>query len=211
MSTLTSVCDKASKSAQLHSTRRVSALKRAKLQLSRSVSGVGPAESTGKSETACWPDGTRPTRLSGRRRPRKPREIRGSLMAATHLGRLLHGPHGRDSFGPLITRRGGRLPLANMVLLPTTSALPYFIVVMNGSSGTFCECQDFSCQRYRAVMTCSLKSSRRSRLGVTGLSSRALSVWLQALRRVAFCRTRLVSDHLETDQLEGSVFVSHSR
>src|SRR6516225_8006403 len=78
-----------SKFAQLHSARCASASKSAKLQLSRSGSGVGSAESTGKSVTACWPGGTRPSWFSGRRRPRKPREIGGSLMAiAQPLTRL---------------------------------------------------------------------------------------------------------------------------
>src|SRR5260370_17336110 len=47
-----------------------------KVHFARSTRGVGPAESTGKSLTVCWPGGTRELLSVSRRRPLKPREMK---------------------------------------------------------------------------------------------------------------------------------------
>src|SRR5262249_52754097 len=74
MSTVTSVCGSASNSLQLHCIRTLSSNVSAKLHLARSTRGVGPAESTGKSLTRCWPGGqaggTRVGRAAAAKAPR---------------------------------------------------------------------------------------------------------------------------------------------
>src|SRR5712691_3847633 len=47
-----------------------------KVHFARSTRAVGPAESTGKSLTVCWPGGTRELLSVSRRRPLKPREMK---------------------------------------------------------------------------------------------------------------------------------------
>src|SRR5258708_37621989 len=49
-----------------------------KVHFARSTRGVGPADSTGKSLTVCWPGGTRELLSGSRRRPLKPREMKAN-------------------------------------------------------------------------------------------------------------------------------------
>src|SRR5262245_5137266 len=84
MSTFTLVCGRASNSAQLHWAIAVLRSQSEKFQLSRSVWGVGPADSTGKSLARCWPGGIRSLRVSDLR-PRKPRDIVGRVITSFFL------------------------------------------------------------------------------------------------------------------------------
>src|SRR5258708_15317500 len=54
------------------------------IQRSSGMRGVGPAESTGKSLTTCWPGGTRAALTSVRRLPLNPREMKA--MATSLVG-----------------------------------------------------------------------------------------------------------------------------
>src|SRR6188508_1988494 len=65
MSTFTLVCGRASNSAQLHWAMAVLRSQSEKFQFLRSVCGVGPADSTGKSLVRCWPGGMRSVRACG--------------------------------------------------------------------------------------------------------------------------------------------------
>src|SRR5438270_2480084 len=61
-------------------------------QPARSGLGVGPAESTGKSVTTCWPGGTRELLASSRLLPRNPREMNATADLLVDGARSLkHG------------------------------------------------------------------------------------------------------------------------
>src|SRR5438128_7367929 len=75
MSTVIVSLGRARNSSQLHDFGSSTAPLIVKLDRSSGWCGVGPAESTGKSPVTYWPGGTRDESASGRRRPRKPREI----------------------------------------------------------------------------------------------------------------------------------------
>src|SRR5262249_42744033 len=107
MSTVTSVCGSASNSLQLHCIRTLSSNVSAKLHLARSTRGVGPAESTGKSLTRCWPGGRRAERGSAAPLRRKPREIGGWVIDASVVGWAK-----RRRRVPTVTSDGGHGPAA---------------------------------------------------------------------------------------------------
>src|SRR4051794_19058082 len=74
MSTVTVSEGSAVNSSHVHDTGSSTAPLIKKLHSSSGVCGVGPADSTGKSRTTCWPGGTRAGSTSTWRL-RKPREI----------------------------------------------------------------------------------------------------------------------------------------
>src|SRR6267378_1311095 len=54
-----------------------------KVQSLSGTLGVGPADSTGKSLTTCWPGGTRELLATSRRLPLKPREMNATLSVSS--------------------------------------------------------------------------------------------------------------------------------
>src|SRR6476620_5087188 len=71
------VCDgRLLNSSQVHVTGASTAPRRVNVHSSSGVCGVGPAESTGKSDVTYWPGGMRAESASSRRRPLKPREMK---------------------------------------------------------------------------------------------------------------------------------------
>src|SRR3954451_6588631 len=88
-----------------HVQRRVSSISpsRVKLQASVGVWGVGPADSTGKPATRCWPGGRRPSSPPGSRR-RKPRVIEG-MGLLSHVPAPRYRGVGRRACHPFCVKR----------------------------------------------------------------------------------------------------------
>src|SRR6516162_4331655 len=85
MSVLMVAWGSASNSAQFHSPTMASPSSRAKVQFSTFIWGVGPAERTGKSVVTYCPGGSRFFGVCSCRLDLKPREMGGSLIAASSL------------------------------------------------------------------------------------------------------------------------------
>src|SRR5262245_50837116 len=80
MSVVRVSCGSAWNSSHVHRAIGKPVPRTVKSHLASGVRGVGPAESTGKSRVSYWPGGSRPAVADGCRRPRNPRETKGSVM-----------------------------------------------------------------------------------------------------------------------------------
>src|SRR5262245_35615236 len=106
MSTLTGSRGRSWSSVQLQRRGVATRPRTSRLQRSRGVRGVGPAERTGKSRVWYWPGGIRAGSTPSRRRPTKPRETNWGLI---WIGLLAQR---RDRLREVrVEREGGEDPL----------------------------------------------------------------------------------------------------
>src|SRR5262249_52028410 len=86
MSVFTVSCGSAWNSSHVQCAAGAPVPRSVKSHTARAVRGVGPADSTGKSRVSYWPGGSRPAVGAGCRRPRNPRETKGSVIVSSYRG-----------------------------------------------------------------------------------------------------------------------------